>query len=98
MAKVLWIATYRSVSDPDALAEYAKLAAPALQAAGGRFIARGVPVAVKESGLMQRTVVIEFDSKEQALTAYDSSGYADALHALGKGSVDRDIRIVELIE
>ena len=41
MAKAYWIATYFSVSNPDALAEYAKLAGPAITAGGGRFLARG---------------------------------------------------------
>jgi len=41
MAKGYWIATYFSVSNPDALAEYAKLAGPAITAGGGRFLARG---------------------------------------------------------
>ncbi len=43
---------------------------------------------------MQRTVVIEFPSLEQAMAAYDSPGYREALAALGKNSVDRDMRIV----
>jgi uncharacterized protein (DUF1330 family) len=43
MAKAFWVATYRSVSDPDKLAAYAKLAGPAIQAAGGKFLARGTP-------------------------------------------------------
>ena len=30
MAKAYWVATYRSVSNPDALAAYAKLAGPAI--------------------------------------------------------------------
>ncbi len=37
MAKGYWIATYFSISNPDALAEYAKLAGPAIAAAGGTF-------------------------------------------------------------
>jgi uncharacterized protein (DUF1330 family) len=41
MAKAYWVATYRSISDPEALAGYAKLAGPAISAAGGRFLARG---------------------------------------------------------
>ena len=41
MPKAYWIATYRSIHDPAALAAYAKLAAPALQKAGARFLARG---------------------------------------------------------
>jgi uncharacterized protein (DUF1330 family) len=94
MAKGYWIATYRSVSKPEALADYAKLAAPAIQAAGGRFLARGNPTKVYEAGLNQRTVVIEFDSVEKAIAAHDSPGYQAALKALGN-AVDREIRIVE---
>ena len=98
MAKAYWIATYRSVHDPAALAAYAKLAGPALQNAGGRFLARGIPAKVYESGLNQRTVLIEFDSVAQAIAAHDSSGYQEALRTLGKAAVDRDMRIVEGIE
>ena len=94
MAKAYWIATYRSVHDPEALAAYAKLAAPALQKAGGRFLARGTPAKVYESGLSQRTVLIEFDSVARAIAAHDSPLYQEALRVLGKG-VDRDMRIVE---
>ncbi len=69
MAKAYWIAFYRSIKDPDALAAYAKLAGPALQQAGGRFLARGLPAKVYELGLQQRTVLIEFDSVAQAVAA-----------------------------
>lgn len=41
MAKGYWITFYRSVSNPGALAEYAKLAAPAIEAGGGRFLRAG---------------------------------------------------------
>ena len=37
MAKAYWVSTYRSISNPDALAAYAKLAGPALTAAGRAF-------------------------------------------------------------
>ena len=96
MGKVYWIGCYRSVSNPDALAAYAKLALPAIEAAGGRFLARGLPIAVKEAGLNQRTVIVEFDSKEAALAAYDSPAYAEALKLLGNGA-ERDIRVVEAL-
>lgn len=97
MAKAYWIVTYRSVRDPAALAEYAKLALPSIQAAGGRFLARGVPTRVYEGGLNQRTVLIEFDTMAQALAAYDSPAYRQALRALGQAA-DRDIRIVEGVD
>ena len=94
MAKAYWIAFYRSVSNPDALAAYAKLGGPALQSAGGRILARGIPAEVYESGVTQRTVLIEFDSVAQAIAAHDSPAYQEALRVLGS-AVDREIRIIE---
>ncbi len=94
MAKGYWVSAYRAVKDPDKLAAYAKLAGPAITAGGGRFLARGEPVKVYEHGLKQRTVVIEFDSVEQALATHDSAAYQAALAALGDG-VEREIRILE---
>lgn len=94
MAGAYWVATYRSVSNPEALAEYAKLAGPAIAAAGGRFLARGNAVKAYEHGLTQRVVIIEFDSVEKAITAHDGPAYQAALKALGN-SADRDLRIVE---
>jgi uncharacterized protein (DUF1330 family) len=97
MAKAYWVATYRSISDPEALAGYAKLAGPAIQAAGGRFLARGTAVKAYELGLAQRVVIIEFDSAAMAEAAHDSAGYQEALRVLGKAA-DRDLRIVEGVE
>jgi uncharacterized protein (DUF1330 family) len=98
MPKAYWITTYRSISNPDALAAYAKLAGPALTAMGGRFIARGMPLKTMEQGLMQRTVVIEFPSVEAADAAYSSPGYKEALAALGTNAAERDIRVIEAVE
>lgn len=97
MAKSYWVVTYRSVRDPEALAAYAKLAAPALIAAGGRILARGMPAQVYENGIEQRVVLIEFDSVEQARAAHDSAAYQEALRLLGNGA-DRDMRIVPGVE
>jgi uncharacterized protein (DUF1330 family) len=93
MPNAYWITTYRSVRNPDALAAYARLALPALTAAGGRFLVRGMPAQVYESGVQQRVVVIEFNSVEQAVAAHESPGYQEALRELGDGA-DRDMRIV----
>jgi len=97
MPKAYWIAVYRAVNATDKLAAYAKLAAPAIQAAGGRFLARGEPVRVYELGMQQRTVLIEFDSVAQAIAAHDSPAYQAALVALGDGA-EREIRVIEGIE
>ena len=94
MAKAYWVGCYRSISNPAALAEYGKLAGPAITAAGGRFLARGGVAKTYEAGLDQRTVLIEFDSVAAAMAAHDSPAYQQALVALGNAA-ERDIRIVE---
>jgi len=94
MPKAYWISTYRAIHDADRLAAYAKLAGPALTAAGGRFLARGLPAKVYEQGIAQRTVLVEFDSVDQAVAAHDSPAYREALAALGH-AVERDLRIIE---
>jgi len=94
MPKAYWISCYRVVKDADKLAAYAKLAGPALTAAGGRILVRGTPAHVYEGGIKQRTVVWEFASVAQAMAAHDSAAYQEALRALG-GAAERDMRIVE---
>ena len=95
MAKAYWVVAYRSIKNPDALAAYAKLAGPAIQAAGGRFIVRGPAAKAYEAGIVQRVVVVEFDSLEKAIAAHDGAPYQEALKVLGKDAVERDMRIVE---
>lgn len=94
MAKAYWVATYRAIRDPEAMAAYAKVSRPALEAAGGRVLARGMPAVTYELGLGERVVLIEFDSVEKAKAAYESPAY-QAAHKLLGNAADRDIRIVE---
>jgi uncharacterized protein (DUF1330 family) len=93
MAKAYWIAVYHEISDPDKLAAYAKLAGPAIENGGGRFLARGMPAHVYDEGILERTVLIEFDSVEEAVAVHKSPAYQEALAALQDGVV-RDLRIV----
>ena len=94
MAKGYWISFYRSVSNPDAVADYAKLAGPAIQSGGGRFLGRGVPTKTYEAGKNMRTVVIEFESVQKATKTFESDAYQAAARVL-IGAAERDIRIVE---
>jgi uncharacterized protein (DUF1330 family) len=96
MHKAYWVNTFRSVSDPKKLADYVALAGPVMREFGGRFLARGQPAMVFEAGVMERTIVIEFDSVERAVAAYESPRYQSALRALGDGA-ERDVRIVEAV-
>ena len=93
MAIAYWIGCYREVKDPAKLAAYAKLAVPAIEAGGGRIVARAVAAQAYEAGLKERTTVIEFPTVEQAIATHDSPAYQAALKVLDGGAV-RDIRIV----
>ena len=94
MAKGYWVACYRSISNPDGLAAYAKLAGPAIEAGGGRFLARGTAAQAYETGVLQRVVVIEFPSVEAATACHDGPAYQAALKVFANAG-ERDLRIVE---
>jgi uncharacterized protein (DUF1330 family) len=94
MAKGYWITVYRTISNPAALAEYAKLAGPAIEAGGGKFVVRGVPAKVYEAAVQERAVVIEFESVVKAIATYESARYQAAAKLLA-GAVERDVRMVE---
>jgi uncharacterized protein (DUF1330 family) len=94
MAKGYWVSVYRTISDPAKLAAYNELARPAVQAAGGRTLAVGGRVVAHDAGIAERTVLVEFDTFEQAVAARESAAYQAALAALSDG-VERDFRIIE---
>ena len=94
MAKGYWVSCYRSVKNPDQLAAYAKLAAPAILAGGGKFLVRGPAARAYQQGVLQRTVVVEFDSLATASKVYEGPAYQEALRVLGD-AVERDFRIAE---
>jgi uncharacterized protein (DUF1330 family) len=96
MAKAYWVVCYHSISDHATREEYAKLAGPAILGSGGRFLARGSPAKTYE-GMVQRTVLIEFDGLTQAITAHDSPGYQAALAVLGNTAA-RDLHIIEGVD
>ncbi len=82
--------------DRHKLDTYIELAGPAMRQGGGRFLARGLPARVFEAGVLQRTVIIEFDSVDAAVATYQSPGYQRALAALDDGA-ERDLRIIEAL-
>jgi uncharacterized protein (DUF1330 family) len=88
-----WMTMYREILDEGKLAAYAKLAGPALEAAGGTFLARGLPEQTYGAGTATRTTLIQFESVDAARAAHDSPAYQEALAALD-GGVVREIRIM----
>ncbi|MFJ5922323.1 DUF1330 domain-containing protein [Kitasatospora sp. NPDC092948] len=94
MPKGYWVSVYRAVFDAEKLAAYNELAGPAVRAGGGRLLARDGRVVAYEAGIVERTILIEFDSFEQAVAARESDAYQEALAVLSD-AVERDFRIVE---
>ncbi|MFC8722180.1 DUF1330 domain-containing protein [Kitasatospora sp. NPDC057198] len=97
MAKGYWVSVYPAISAPERLTAYNELAGPAVRAAGGRLLSRDGRVVAHEAGITQRVVLIEFDTFEQAVAAYESQAYREALAALPDG-FERDFRIIEGID
>ena len=67
------------VIDPERYAAYRELAAPAVEAGGGRYLARGGATEVFEGDRVpHRTVILEFPDMEAARAWYDSPAYLEA--------------------
>jgi uncharacterized protein (DUF1330 family) len=95
--KGYWISAYRLIKDPEKVANYAKVAGPALQKFDAKYLIRDVATTAYEAGIKARIVVVEFDSVEKAIAAHDSEDYQKALKVLGDAA-ERDFRIVEGVE
>ena len=96
MSKVVCIVTYKEITDEAKLAAYAAMAPATVQKYGGQFLARGYPVALRESGQQERTVVGIWESIDVALQWYESPEYKECLEILGNGAV-RDIKFLDHI-
>ena len=90
MAKGYMISAHRCAADLEKASAYRDLAVPALISMGGKFLSAGGRVVAKENGLAERTILIEFESFEAAVNAYESEAYQKALKLLS-GGADRDV-------
>ncbi len=82
------------VTDEAAMADYGKLARPAIEKHGGRYLARGGRHARLEGADWERHVIIEFPSLEAAEACYRSPEYQEAL-VFARRAVVRNAVIVE---
>jgi uncharacterized protein (DUF1330 family) len=84
-----------NVTDPAKYQEYAKLAGPATQKYGGRFLVRGGAKTTMEGDIpFQRIVVNEFPDVEAAKRFYNSVEY-QAAKQKRLGAADFNMIIVE---
>ena len=96
MPKGFIVVSYRGAPNDENLNKYAPKALAAMTNAGAKFIARGMPVATFENGILQRTVIVEFESTDAAQAAIISDAYQAAFALLG--DVERDVRVIEGLE
>jgi uncharacterized protein (DUF1330 family) len=95
MKKGYWVVAYRKIGDEATMKNYIALAGAGLRPFEARLLVPpGSEVTAHEAGSNQMTVVVEFDSYEIALAAYETADYKKALTALGPAA-ERDFRIVE---
>jgi uncharacterized protein (DUF1330 family) len=93
MPSAYLIVLYNEIGDPRGLDQYAALAAPAIEKAGGTLVAKGVPARTYEAGHADLSVLVRFDSVEAAVALYESAEYRESLNVLGELNI-RDVRIV----
>jgi uncharacterized protein (DUF1330 family) len=67
---------------------------PYIASRGGKFLTRTGKVVVKEGTARTRTIVIEFDSFEAALAAYEDDEYTKG-RALRANAGELDLVVVE---
>ena len=80
----------------DSVQKYTPGALEATTDAGAKFIARGMPVATFEDGIMQRTLIAEFEKTEAAKAAFTSDANKAKFTLLA--DVERNVRIIEGFE
>ncbi|VVM38880.1 hypothetical protein PS645_00166 [Pseudomonas fluorescens] len=92
--KAYWIA-HVDVADADQYSQYTQRAPAAFALYGGRMLARGGrSEAMEGRPTPQRSVVIEFDSYEQAVACYRSEEYQEA-RGYREGVARAEVIIVE---
>ena len=94
MKKGYWVIAWKAITDRAAVERYVAPATDAILANGGRVVAGGEPARVYEQGEDSRIVVVEFDTLQAAIAAYEAPDYQATLHHL-EGAAERDVRIVE---
>jgi len=75
-----YVIVQENIHDPSAFEEYRKLVMATLEPYGGRFLVRGGHLTVLERQWpFERTVVLEFSSRQAAEHWYASSAYQSAM-------------------
>ena len=88
------VCVYKSISSEEKLKEYAVKARAAVEKYKGKFLIRGGNFTTNEGDKSPRTVVIEFQSYDEANLFYNSNEYQEA-HDVLKGHAVRHHQTIE---
>ena len=88
------VCDYKSISNEGKLKEYAVKAKAAVEKYKGKFLIRGGRAKINEGNSSPRTVIIEFQSFDEANIFYNSKEYQNA-HSILKGHAIRQHQIIE---
>lgn len=91
--KAYWVVRGH-ILNPDEYSKYIQLAGPIVKKFHGIFLSRGGKQEEKEGSGYERTVLIEFNSFDEAIFCYNSDEYQEALEYV-KTSAERLVVIVE---
>ena len=94
MKKAYWVGIV-NVKNHDEYKKYTDIAGPALIAANAKILSRGGKIINLEGKKMNRLVVIEFPSMENAKSFYNSDEYKNGLKYLNNDVCDRFLNIAE---
>jgi uncharacterized protein (DUF1330 family) len=83
-----------NVTDPGKYTDYRPLAASAIEAFGGRYLARGGKTEMLEGSLLPRGVVLEFPDYDTAVKWYRSEQYK-AARDVRAGAAEMNMMVVE---
>ena len=82
------------ITDAEEYGKYIQLAGPAIEKHGGSYLVRGGEQVEVEGQGFERTVLVEFDSLDQAKACYQSEEYQTAFR-VQENAANRLVVIVE---
>ena len=94
MKKAYWVGIV-NIKNHDEYKKYTDIAGPTVIAAGAKILSRGGKIINLEGKEMNRLVVIEFPSMEDAELFYGSDEYRKGLKYLNSDVCDRFLNIAE---
>ena len=93
MSKGYWIVR-ANINNQEEYLKYIKIATKVVESFNGKFLVRGGKQKEFENSGYERTVIVQFDSYNDALNSYNSTEYQNALKHV-KQSANRLFAVVE---